>query len=134
MIGASIGISLISVSSLPVANGSKQTRNCSCGRSSLLDITELPSPSPPANATNCPNCGGGFELAAERLRLGTILERWRNEAGVIFSAAALCDYGGMLERVLTFRRCRECRFGMFDPAIPGTAAFYSDILAKEHLY
>jgi SAM-dependent methyltransferase len=99
-----------------------------------LDITELPSPSPPADLTICPNCGGGFELVAERLRLGTILERWRTEAGVVFSAAALCDYSAMLEQVLTFRRCRECRFGMFDPPIPGTAAYYGDILAQEDLY
>ncbi len=83
-----------------------------------------------SNTDQCPVCHtSSFYKAGAPLSIEAILERWRNEAGVQIDDEVMTQYCGVQSAL---HQCKACGFGMFLPAIPGTAEFYAAITKHEY--
>jgi SAM-dependent methyltransferase len=76
----------------------------------------------------CPVCqDGSFQPTADTFEIGKLLKMWEEGGAATFSPEVWQQYGSPAPQQVTLYRCAKCGFGMFQPVIVGSEAFYDGI-------
>lgn len=80
----------------------------------------------------CEMCGSAtLEATSETFNLAEILHRWEREAQVTFTDAVWQQYTEPTSPQVTFHRCSQCGFAVFDPRFAGSSDFYECITTSD---
>jgi len=83
----------------------------------------------------CPLCQ--FEQLtpmAQRVDVPAALRRWEEGLGITFPSTITRYYSRAAYRETQLHECGRCGFGCFDPAVPGSIAFYEAIEVDQYYH